>query len=358
MKLNAAQIDRFLQKPDAKVRLVLLYGPDSGLMKERSKQIALTICDDLNDPFRVSDLSTEQILEDPARLLDEAAAQSLMGGTRLIRVFGAGDKLSTAVKNFLENVTDDNDSLTIVEAGDLGAASSLRKLCEKSTNTACIPCYVEDESQLGRTITNILASEGLGVTPDARDLLARLLVGDRQMARNELEKLMTYMGIGTSKAQIGMRITLEDVKLMIGDSSTLELDEPVQAACLGDIERVDISLAKLFSENISPVALIRTLQRHFQKLQICKFHMKQGASADIAMGKLRPPIFFKQKNGFKLQLSLWSDSAIQKVLEQCLDLEAKCKMTGQPDLLLIERFFLSLANMAKRQKGRSGYRPR
>ena len=56
------------------VRAVLLYGPDAGLVRERADGLVRGVAGDLGDPFRVTELSPDEIAKEPARLFDEAAA--------------------------------------------------------------------------------------------------------------------------------------------------------------------------------------------------------------------------------------------------------------------------------------------
>ena len=123
MKLPAARIDAFLRRPDPEICTVLLFGPDSGLVRERADVLAHSVTDDLRDPFRVADLTGATLAADPARLFDEAAQISLIGGRRLVRVRDAGDAHGTLLARFLADAP--GDALVVVEAGDLPGASAL-----------------------------------------------------------------------------------------------------------------------------------------------------------------------------------------------------------------------------------------
>src|SRR5438105_10986481 len=101
MKVAAGQVDGFLRRPDPEIRAVLLYGPDAGLVRERAEIVVRTVCPDLRDPFRVADLAAAGLAADPARLADEAAQISLMGGRRVVRVRDAGDALAPLFSRFL-----------------------------------------------------------------------------------------------------------------------------------------------------------------------------------------------------------------------------------------------------------------
>lgn len=170
MKLAYRDIEPFVKKPNPAARVVLVYGPDSGLMKERAATIGKSVVADLNDPFNVAVLNADDLADDAARLMDEASAMSMMGGDRLIRVENAGDKLTTLIKEYL--AAPNPHALIVLEAGELGPRSSLRALCEKVTNAAAVPCYVEDERDISRLIRETLQGAGLSAEPDAVTSLA------------------------------------------------------------------------------------------------------------------------------------------------------------------------------------------
>src|SRR5262245_64516462 len=86
MKIDARSLARFIKQPDPACQAVLVFGEDSGLVRERAEAIARTVVEDLADPFRVADLTGDTIADDPARLADEAAAMAMTGGRRVVRV--------------------------------------------------------------------------------------------------------------------------------------------------------------------------------------------------------------------------------------------------------------------------------
>ena len=57
MKISPRQVDAFCARPDAKIRVVLIYGADTGMVRERADLIAKSAVDDLSDPFRVAELA-------------------------------------------------------------------------------------------------------------------------------------------------------------------------------------------------------------------------------------------------------------------------------------------------------------
>ncbi len=340
MKIEPRAIPGFLKKPDPGIRAILLYGPDSGLVRERAETIGKTVTRDLTDPFRVADLSPETLKDDPARLADEAAAISMMGGRRLVRVRGGGAETAVAAKNFLDDPK--GDGLVVIEAGELDTKSALRKLFEApgTRNAGAIACYREEGASLAKTIAEQFAAEGVKATGEAVEWLAGRLGSDRAITRSEVAKLALYAGASGT-------IGIEDARGLIGDSADIDLDDLSRATGLGDMGALDRAFAKLEGEGGSPIMILRGLARHFLRLQTAAGHMAQGLDPEAAMGKLFPPVFFKEKDAFKTQLARWPLPKLQAALDRLLEAEIQCKSSGSaPAELIAERCLLALAQMA------------
>jgi DNA polymerase III subunit delta len=336
MKPSASQINAFLNKPDPRVRAVLFYGPDAGLVRERADDLARKTVPDIHDAFRVAVLSGSAVTNDPARLYDEAAAQALGGGRRLVRIQHAPDGVAVALGAFLDDLPP-GDSLVLIEAGELEKRSKLRALCEgDSPRVIAIPCYVEDTGQRLRTIGAILETEGLKAPRDVLALLANVLPPDRMAMRSELEKLALY-------ARGKKTIAAEDVRAALGDAGAAETDDLVHAVAGGDAKRASVLLDHLFAEQVSPVALLRAAQRHFLRLQLARAHIDGGLNAKAAVEKLQPRVFWKHVEPMARQAHRWPAPAIESLLQQLFETEAAVKKTGAPDAALCAQVLLEAA---------------
>ena len=338
MKLTWKQIDGFVKSPDKKARAILVYGPDDGLMRERAKTMALTVVPDLNDPFNVTVLTEQILLDDPARLSDEACAMSMMGGARLVKIESASDKISPLLREYLENPSPDN--LVIVEAGELGPRSPLRALFEKSNSAAAIPCYVEDERGVAQVIRDMLKSAGYTAQADAVSWLAVNIAGDRARARSEIEKLIIYMG------DAGGTIRLEDAQAACGEAGAQSFDDLIYAVAGGKPDVALTTYKKLLDETVPVVAVLRALQNHFRRLHYVHALTNSGMDTDTAMKNLQPNIFFKYEQPFRAQLSRWQPEKLNDVLKKLSDLEAQTKRTGTPSETLTAQAILSLSKAA------------
>lgn len=335
MKLSFRQIEPFVKNPDPAARVILIYGPDTGLMRERAKLIAATVVADLSDPFNVTVLNQETLSEDPARLADEAHAMSMMGGDRVIRVEDAGDKLTPLVKDYLDNPNP--HALVILQAGELSPRSSLRKLCEKASNAAALPCYIDDERSLSGLIRQTLQAAGHQAEPDAVTWLAQNIAGDREKVRSELDKIMLYKNADNTP------ITLSDVRACCGEAGAQTIDDLVYAVTGGDGPKTFQAFAKLNEEGVNFIVMVRALLNHFRRLHFVQAKITAGESTEQAMKALRPPVFFKQENAFKTQINRWNINRLDKAITKLMDLEYQCKQTGAPVDTLCGQAILSIS---------------
>lgn len=338
MKLQTRQIEPFIKNPDPKARVILIYGPEAGLIKERSKTIAQTIVADIHDPFNAVILSSDSIFDDPASLSDEAHALSMMGGNRIVTVQDGSDKIAETVKEYLKNPSAEN--LVLIESGDLKPKSKLRSLCEKSEKAAALPCYVEEDYNIAGLIRQMLKDNRLMIEPPALNWLAGNLSGNRLRVRTEIEKLILYKGEGDSQ------ITLDEAQACCGDAGSETLEQLIYSVAGGHTEKTLQSYQRLLSDGVALIAILRSLQNHFRRLHYTKSQVDTGLAVTEAMKALTPPVFFKQADTFKQQVIKWEAGAIEDVLHKLAKLESDCKKSGAPDTVLCGHALLALSYRA------------
>src|SRR5688572_29825944 len=149
--LRWADAERFLEKPDARTPVVLLFGDDPGLVAERAGALARSVTGSGDDPFAVTRLESDAVALDPGRLSDEARAGSLFGGTRAVRVRVAGYRpILPALEPLLEDPP--RGCFVILEAGDLKKTAPLRRRCESARTGVAIACFADTCRDLDRLI--------------------------------------------------------------------------------------------------------------------------------------------------------------------------------------------------------------
>lgn len=306
VQIKAADADRFLARPDATARVILIYGSAEGLVAERAERFAAAVLGEDGDPFAHVCLDSSAIADDPGRLADEANAVPLFGGRRVITVQLSGARsIQAAVEAVL--AAPPVDSWVVIAAGDQRKGSALRKLCETHPRAAAIACYADSDSDLDRLIDEETRRAGLTIGADARTALKGLIGADRMASRSEVVKLCLYA------ADAGT-ITVDDVRAVIGDAAASDMDDVLDAAALGDAAALDRGFRRLRAGGVPGAVVVGAAQRHFNFLQKARAACDAGATPDAVVARASPPVFFQRRNAVMREIALWSAPAIDAAL--------------------------------------------
>lgn len=325
MKLSGRSVADFLQRPDQGYIGALIYGADSGAVREHFLLLKQKLLSGAGDAFGYSELTEEEVKSDPARLADECGALSLLGGRRLVVLRGAGDRHSKAVEAALPLLG--RDCYLLALADELAAKSSLRLLFEQHKQLAALPCYKEEGADLAASLRKLLESHQLRPEAGVVEYLAAHLGNDRAVTRSEVQKLALYKGGQGS-------VTLEDVEALIHENKDTKLDDITHALADQNASALLLALERTFREGVQPIAVLRACQRYFQRLYSIRVAMEAGKSVDQAVAELRPPVFFRQQPGMKRHAQAWNPRAVGLALQRLEQAELACKSTGADAVLL------------------------
>lgn len=339
-------IDRFVARPGDDVRAALIYGKDRGIVRERSDLIAAKVTANPDDPFDVSVLTDSDLAQDPARVVDELSAQSLMGGRRLVRL-KLGDKIATdkalaeAFKQHAEGLLNPAAFL-LVEAGNLGKESGLRKAMEAAkTGAVVIPCYEDETGDIARMVRDALSADKVGLTSDALDLVVARLPKERGVVRQEIERLVLFLGPGS-----GVTATPADLAGFVGVEPDASLSDAAFDAFGGRLGAAQSGLRRAFMEGETGPAAVRAIGYQLTRLRKALTLVQSGAGLQEAAKACG--VFWKQEREFLRQARAWTLEQLNSLQPELLNADRACKTTGSPDLLIAERLALSIAGRAKR----------
>ncbi len=314
-KLPSRQFDRVLADLP-RLRAVLLFGPDSGLVLKLATDVLRAVLGGTEDPFRLSVLEAE----DAARIPEEMAALAFTGGRCVVRVRRADDRAAGPVR---EALAGPGEGLLLLEAGDLPARSRLRALIEAEREAVAVGCYPEEGLSLERHVTESLRREGVCLSEEARRWLLDHLGSDWQASEREIEKLALYR---PESGELG----LDEVRALTGDLAGLSLDDALMAMAEGDLARLDRALERALAEGASPIGALRAALLHVERLARARAAMSLGQSAADVLKNLRPPLFGRRAESFTRALSRWRSDALARAAELLFAAEWQAKHTGAP----------------------------
>lgn len=349
MKINARDVESRLASPDPAIGAYLIYGPDRGLVHERADALASAILDDPNDPFALTQLTEEDLKQDPAILADSMVAMSLTGGARLVRVRLSGETGSGPIVEFLSSLeagTSTAEAILIIESGDLTPRGKLRKTFEPAKRAATVACYADSGVSLAQLAVSMLDAEGLTLSESARNAWIPRLEGDRALARSEIEKLILYKGLKDVRAGSDT-VEIEDIEAVAAGQGEATLDTIISQAMIGEIADADDAYNRSLSSGTSPVAVLRALQRRID--QLGAVHAAGGS--DTAIARSGAPRFGPPAALFKRQLAVWKGRSLDYARQLAFDAERGVKKSGAPADALVGELVLRLARGARKQRG-------
>lgn len=304
------EVDSWLARPDPAMSIVLLYGPDRGLVAERAKAFASKTGLPLDDPFSVVKLDGGEVDRDEGRLLDEARTVPMFSDRRLLWVRNASGQKALADDIKALTTEPARDAIILIEAGDLKKGTGLRAIVEGAGNAIALPCYADEARDLDSVIDDELRKAGMSMALDARQALRRNLGGDRLASRGEIEKLVLY-------AHGKKEITLDDVSALSGDVSGASFDDAVDAVLDGKVGDFDIAFTRHCQSGGHPFLVLSSAMRQLQAIQVMRGQMEAGGrnAASVVAGA-RPPVFFSRRKLVERTLERWSSEALGRALNR------------------------------------------
>ena len=342
-----AEADRFLARPSPDVRVAVIWGRDRSGVRERADGLAAKVCDNPDDPFDAALLTEADVDADGARLADELCALSMLGGRRLVRLRLAGEKpavdraAAEAVRLHAEGGYNP-EAFFLVEAGPLERGSALRKAAEAAkTGVVCIPVYEDEVADTARLVREALAADRLGLTPEALDVFVNRLPKERGVARQEIERLVLYLGPGS-----GVTGSPADLVDYLGVEPEASLFDAAADAFGGRAGQAHAALRRARAEGEGGPAVVRAISQHLNRLRRALILVEAGAGASEAAKAAG--VFWKQEREFTRQLRAWTPADLDRLQGEVLDADHACKSSGAPDHLISERLALTIAGRAKR----------
>ncbi|MCL2715589.1 MAG: DNA polymerase III subunit delta [Alphaproteobacteria bacterium] len=331
------EVATFLARPDPRRPIILLYGPDIGLVRERADALLASAVDDPSDPFALVKLDASQLTGDSSRLIDEAMTVPLFGGRRAIRVRGSSASLPDCIRILAGMPI--RDCRIVIDGGDLRRESALRRVCEAEKNVAVIACYADSQADLASVLDEELRNAGLTIAAEARTTLVSLLGGDRQVSRNEIRKLTLYAhGRG--------EITLDDVTAVIPDASGLNLEPMIDGAFAGRTQLVEKEFAKAMSARTSPGLILLMTQRHAIWLHKSALTVSTGTPVETVLSW---GIHFSRKRDVGNALRDYSLTRLAGIIERLAAAELDARKHSSLAAAIAQRALMAIAANARRR---------
>ena len=340
--LKSSEVDRFMARPDPARPIILVFGPDAGLVRERVEALVQSAVDDPKDPFQLARIDGDDLAGQPGRLVEEANTIPLFGGRRAVWVkANSRANLVPAVEALI--AAPSPDCRVVIEAGDLRRNAPLRTACERAKCAVVVPCYADGERDLARLIDDEIRAAGLTISSEARAALVPLLGGDRLASRHEVAKLTLY-------ARGKSTVELDDVLAVVADASALALDALVDSAFAGRTGELEVQFGKAHTAGTAAGTIASTALRQVAQLHRARLAIDAGTSLTDAVGGIQPFIHFSRRAAVETALRNWTSARLERAMSQLADAVLETRRQPAVADAVTQRALLAIAVNARRRE--------
>ena len=304
----------------------LLYGKNIGLIEDTINKTLKPIFS--KNIFYYDEI---EILSNPDAFKEKIYNSSFFENDKLIIISRGTDKLLNIIEELTEKKPE--DLKIIIKSGILEKKSKLRNFFEKDNEKIIVPFYEDDHQTLMILAQNFFKQKKIKISTENINFIVKKTMGNRINLVNELEKIANYC----------------QKKLTIGSDEILKLTNLAENYNFSEL--VDCCLAKKKKKTIDilndnntsnedNILIIKTFLYKLKRLKKLKKELEIKKNPDVVIASFKPPIFWKDKDVVKQQLSAWSVNQIQSLIKKINDLELLVKKNSQISNQLVNDFIL------------------
>ncbi len=326
MIIKAFEIDKISLE---KKNYFLFYGENSGFKNEVIKNKFKKIYK--NKTYQYDE---KEILSDKDNFFNSILSKSFFENEKLIII----SRITEKVKHIIEEILDKNiDGIKIIlSAGILEKKSKVRIFFEKDKNLVCTPFYADTSQTLNNIAFNFFKEKKISISQQTINLLVERCRGNRENLKNELQKISNYV-------IYGKKINQDDILKLTNLAENYDVSELTDNCLAKNIKKTSNILNE---NNFSPedcIVVIRTLLSKAKRIMKIQKEINDFKNIDQAILNFKPPIFWKDKEIIKKQITLWPLNQIENMIFSINEIELLIKKNTSNSINILSDFILNEA---------------
>ena len=314
-----------LGKASKDTNFYLLYGKNEGLKTQCINEIIKK-----ND-VKVFNYDERQIKDESEIFYENILSGSLFENIKVIIINRASDKIFEIIKDLISR--DIINVKIIINAGILETRSKLRSLFEKKKELICIPTYPDNNDTLSKLAAYFFKKENISISQQNINMIIEKCNGDRNNLNNELNKIKNY-------TLYKKKISSEEILKIINLSENYGLSELIDN-CLAKNKSKIINILNENNYNSEDcIIILRTFLSKAKKILKLAIQFKDNQDLNKTINSAKPPVFWKDKEIVKIQLTKWKPNKIENLINHINDLEIQIKKNYKNSILIITDFIL------------------
>ncbi len=302
----------------------LFYGENEG-HKEEAINAIIKNRENINFYFE------SEILNDIQSFFESLITKSFFDNGKTIVIKKVSDKIKELINDIIEKKLDDIKIILI--AGELTKKSKIRNLFEKDKKLVCAAFYPDNYQSLNYIVNNFFKEKQIPISREIINLLIERSNGSRLHLKNELLKIENYTA---SKK----KVSFEDIQKLTNLSDNYHMSELVDN-CLAKNKN---KLKKIINENNfsneEVISILRIFLYKTKRLYDLK-KISYNKNLENVISNFKPPIFWKDKEIVKQQLSNWKLDKIKSLLIEIQKTEFLVKKNFNNSIEIVLDFIYS-----------------
>ncbi len=318
-ELNSNKINKF--------NIFLLYGKNEGLQNE-------TIESQLIKDFdgEIINYDETEFLKNKDIIISELLNRSLFESKKIILISRVTEKILKSIYEITEkNIT---DFKIILKCGILEKKSKLRKFFEKESNLAVTPFYEDDYKSLSFIVSDFVTKNKINLSRESINLLVTRANGDRKNLKTELNKILNYSYSNNKiKFEHVLKLTNLNENFTVGELADSYLNKNIK------------NVSKILNENNYSdedcILILRTILNKSKRLLLIVENYNETEDIEDALSKIKPPIFWKEKENVKTQVFKWKIDDLKRNIYKISEIEHLIKYNSRNSLNLVSDFVIN-----------------
>ncbi len=310
--------------------IFLFYGLNEGLKNEILNKYFLN-----NFKGSLSRYEEKDIFDNLHNFYETIFTKSFFDNEKLIILSRVSDKSEKIISEILDK---NLESIKIILfSGSLDKKSKLRNMFEKEKKLICTAFYEDNNFILSKIAINFFKEKKIFISNEAINFLVDRMGGDRNNLNNELTKIELY----TEKNK---KINLEQLKILTNLSENYSISELVDNCLAGNIKRLCHILNENNFSSEDCVLILRTILNKSKRNLKIRINYEKNSNLENAISQSKPPIFWKEKEIVKKQISNSSIKKIEKLIYKINSIEKMVKINSQNSIYIVSDFLINEAS--------------
>ena len=308
----------------------LFYGKNIGAKKEEIEKIV-----SFNKNKSLSKYDEKYILVNSESFLNDIYSGSLFEDEKIIVINSATDKIMKIIEEILSKKTL-NISI-VIEAEALEKKSKLRSFFEREKQLVCVAFYPDTQETLSKIANNYLMDKKIILSQSNINLIVNRSNGDRGLLKNELQKIEFY-----SKNK---KITSESILKLTNLTENFSMNELIDNCLAKNQKKTILILNENNFSNEDCIQIIRLFLNKLKKILQLSKELEKNNNLEKTISEARPPIFWKDKEITKKQISIWKTKNIKNLIYKLNEIELNMKKNFNISINLVTNFILEQSTL-------------